>query len=76
MVIRCGEMYSPCVMFRAKCFTGSAIALIFGTHYEAVWEDKFYKTERGAINFAQKQIDYDPDVYQLPAARLAPAGRE
>jgi len=69
-------MYNPCVMFRAKCLTPSPIHAIMGVHCEALWEDKFYRTERGAINFAQKQIDYDPDVYQLPAARLAPEGRE
>ncbi len=61
--------FKPCVFFRAKCFAKSPISVIFGKHYEAIWEDKLYKTESGAMNFAKRQIKYDPDVWQLPAVK-------
>ena len=60
--------YNPCVLFRAKCFASNPYQVIFGKHYEATWE-KNYKTEQGAIDFARRQIEPDPDVWQLPGCK-------
>ncbi len=61
--------YNPCVLFRAKCFSPGPFQLIFGKHYEALWENKNYKTCQGAINFAKRQIEPDPDVWQLAGCK-------
>lgn len=61
--------YLPCIFFRAKCFAKTPIHVIFGRHYEAVWKDKPYKSEQGAINFARRQIKEDSDVWQVPASK-------
>ena len=63
-------MYLPCVLFRAKCFAETPIQVIFRKHYEALWKDKPFKTEQGALNFAKRQIEHDPDVWQLPASKF------
>ena len=67
--IRDKAKYSPVILFRAKCFARTPFHVIYGKAYEATWEDKQYKTARGAINFARKQIDHDKDVWQLPSAK-------
>ena len=61
--------YLPCVLFRAKCFAKTPIHVVFRKHYEATWEDRPFKTSQGAINFAERQTRYDPDVWQLPASK-------
>lgn len=61
-------LYHPVIFFRAKCFAKTLIHVIFQKHYEATFPQT-YKTQKGALNFAQRQIDYDPDVWQLPAAK-------
>ena len=59
-------MYKPVIFFRAKCFAKTPLHVIYKKHYEAIF-DKEYKTEHGAMNFAASQIEYDEDVWQLPA---------
>lgn len=61
-------MYYPVILFRAKCFAKTPIHVIFDKHYEATW-DKPYKTERGAINYAKKNIIEEDGVWQLSGAR-------
>ncbi len=63
--------YLPCIFFRAKCFAETPIHVLYHKHYEALWAEKPFKTERGAMNFAKRQIEYDPDVWQLPATKKA-----
>lgn len=67
--------YYPVLLFRAKCFAKTPIHVIFGKHYVASWEDRLYKTARGAINFAEKQIVFWAlkDVFQLPGAKFIDA---
>ena len=62
--------YLPCILFRAKCFAETPVAVIFQKHYEAIWENKPFKTSKGAINFARKQIEHDSDMWQLPSSKL------
>ena len=62
-------IYNPCVFFRAKCFASNPFHVIFGKHYEAVWEKKNYKTEQGAKHYARRQIEPDPDVWQLAGCK-------
>ena len=61
-------LYHPVIFFRAKCFAKTPIHVIFQKHYEATFPQT-YKTQKGAINFARRQIDFDLDVWQLPAAK-------
>ena len=61
-------LYHPVILFRAKCFARTQFHVIFRKRYEATFPQT-YKTKKGALNFAQQQINYDPDVWQLPAAK-------
>ena len=61
--------YVPCILFRAKCFAPTPIHVIGGEHYEAIWYNRRYKTEGGATHFAEKQIQRENGVWQLPGAK-------
>ncbi|KKM80283.1 hypothetical protein LCGC14_1341340 [marine sediment metagenome] len=61
--------YLPVVLFRAKCFSRTPLHVIFGKHYEAVWESKEYKTVHGAMEFAKEQIEPAVGVWQLPGSK-------
>ena len=60
--------YNPVILFAAKDRVASKGSVPFVRHYVATFP-KEYKTSHGAINFAQRMIEEEEGVWQLPGSK-------
>ena len=60
--------YQPVIFFAAKDRVKSPIHVPFVKHYKATFP-QIFKTQQGAMNFAERNIIYEEGVWQLPASK-------
>lgn len=61
-------MYQPVIIFASKDRARRPIDVLCVKHYEATFP-LYYKTEKGATNFAERTIEQEDGVWQLPGAK-------